>query len=57
MKKVKIFADMENGDELEEKLNDLISKTSDVIDIKFSSAIGNFEGEPFHTVSAMVIYK
>ena len=54
---VKIFADMENGEELQSKLNDFINTNVEVIDIKFSSSIGSYEGEPFHTVSAMVIYK
>lgn len=54
--KVKIFHDYEDVEGLEETINEF-TEIYHVTDVKFSTAIGSFEGNPYATVSAMVIYE
>ena len=54
--KVKIF-DEEDETDLEEDINDFLSETIDIIDIKYQVAVSIFSEEQVFCFSAMILYK
>lgn len=55
--KVKLFDESHEKD-LEEEINKFLSANEvEVVDIKFSTAIGLFSDEQIHCFSALVMYK
>ncbi len=53
--KVKVFDEAHESD-LEHSINEFI-KEKEIIDIKFSSAVGVFSEEQIYCFSALIIYK
>ena len=62
MIKIKTFVDYEDNEQLEIDVENFLSKNGitrlnrNLVDVKFSSAVGIFDNIPYHTVSAMVIW-
>jgi hypothetical protein len=55
--KVKVF-DEEHEEDLEEAINNFIlNEEPEIIDIKFSTAIGVFSEEQIYCFSALVVYR
>lgn len=54
--KVKVIDESHEKD-LEQDINDFLSDGKDVIDIKYSVAIGVFSDEQIYCFSALIMYK